>query len=68
MPKIHTVEQYMHATAQAAPATLPGVGVLVIDWLGYVNQAASTGLIFLSAAFLVWRWRVAWKKENVGVK
>jgi hypothetical protein len=52
----------MQATLKTAPAAAPGLAVLAADWLDLINQTLSISFMVLSIAFLIWRWRVQWKK------
>ena len=53
-----------HAALKTAPAVAPGAVTVAADWLGVINTGLSTILMALSILFLVWRWHVAWKKED----
>lgn len=60
-PQIQAVAK---TTAAAIPALAPGGTVAVAQWLELIDRVASISMFVLSALFLLWRWRVAWKKEN----
>jgi hypothetical protein len=60
---VQVSQQVLHAGAKAAPALAPGFATVLAKYLGIINTAASVTFLFLSIAFLLWRWRVAYKAE-----
>jgi hypothetical protein len=54
----------LQAVIKTAPAIAPGAATIAADWLGVINTGLSVILMALSIGFLIWRWHVAWKKDN----
>lgn len=42
----------------------PSIATIISNWLGIISTGMTIIMTVLSIAFLLWRWRVAWKKEN----
>jgi hypothetical protein len=41
----------------------PGAGTLTLTWIGAIESGLSITLLTLSIAFLIWRWRKAYKNK-----
>ena len=57
-------QHVIQATVKAAPAIAPGAATMIASWMGFFETGLSILLLFLSIAFLLWRWRVAYLKEE----
>ncbi len=56
----------VHAATKTAPAIIPGFATAAAQWLDLINIFLGATFMALSVLFLLWRWRVAWKKEQEG--
>ena len=58
------VQAAIQATLKSTPALAPGAVTIAADWVGLINTSLSVVLMALSISFLLWRWRVAYLKEE----
>ena len=57
----HTTE----ALIKTVPAMIPGGVTVLADLLDIINTSVSIIFLSLSAAFLIWRWRVSYNRQKV---
>jgi len=57
-------EPHVQAVLKSAPAITPGAATMTAGALDVIDKGLSITLLTLSIAFLLWRWRVAYKKEQ----
>ena len=59
-------EHFFHAVLKTVPAASPGAATIVMSWAGVIQNSLSILFLLLSIAFLIWRWRVAMRKNQDG--
>lgn len=58
------VQHVAQAAIKAAPAIAPGAVTVLAGWLDVLNTMVSITFMVVSILFLLWRWRVAYCKQD----
>jgi len=61
---LQQTEQQIQQAVKAGAAVAPALATITADVLGIINTISSIILLILSAAFLLWRWRVAYREDR----
>lgn len=64
MSQFNQAEQHVQQAIKAGAAVAPALATVTADVLGIINTVSSIILLVLSAAFLLWRWRVAYREDR----
>ena len=54
----------VEATIKTVMVSVPGAAALAASWLEVINAFLGALFLALSIAFMLWRWKVAAKKEG----